>query len=461
LQNGEPTLRAVSPAETRSGRHRQPGESPPSYRDVFAIREFRGLWSAQALWSAGDQFAQVVIAILVYSKTGSAFLTALAYALTYLPPLVGSPVLSGLADRFPQQRVMITLNLIRAGLVALMAVPVMPFVGLCGLLLATVVLGPPFAEARAALLLDVLPREVFVAGSAIGNITYQVCQITGFVAGAGLVAAFGPHRALALDALSFCLSAAIIARWVRPRPAPPRETAVRPTPWSATRASASRIFGNPVLRALVLFGWLAGFAVVPEGLAAPYAQALGGGPLTVGLLMAAMPAGTVAGGFVIGRLARPSGRMRPMGWLAMLSCAPLIVSLLHPPLWLVLPLWGLAGAGGAYQLAASAAFVQALPLPGRARAFTVAQSGLIAAQGLGILVGGAIAERIGPQAAVALAGLLGLIASAALATGWTRRHAELITVLGGRAGSAAREGTAPATRAHPEPGAPAVEDLGP
>ena len=49
-----------------------------------------------------------------------------------------------------------------------------------------------------------------------------------------------------------------------------------------------------------------------------------------------------------------------MGWLAALSCAPLIGSAWCPPLWAVLVLWTLAGAGGAYQLAAAAAFVQAL-----------------------------------------------------------------------------------------------------
>jgi MFS family permease len=137
-----------------------------------------------------------------------------------------------------------------------------------------------------------------------------------------------------------------------------------------------------------------------------------------------MPAGTLVGAFAIGHLARPSDRMRPMGWLAMLSCAPLIVSLLHPPFWLVLALWVLAGAGGAYQLAAAAAFIRALPRSGRARAFGVAQSGLLAAQGLGILAGGALAQRLGAQAAVALAGTLGLILAAALATGWGRQHGE-------------------------------------
>jgi hypothetical protein len=57
------------------------------------------------------------------------------------------------------------------------------------------------------------------------------------------------------------------------------------------------------------------------------------------------------------------------------------------PLWAVLALWTLAGAGGAYQRAAAAAFVQALRPDTRARAFGVAQSGLYAVQGLGILAG--------------------------------------------------------------------------
>ena len=115
LPSGGPLRRAVSPAESRSGRHRQPERRLTPRRDVFASREFRGLWSAQALSCTGDQVAQVAIAVLVYGKTGSAFLTTLAYALTYIPPIVGGPLLSGLADLFPRHRVMITVDLIRAG----------------------------------------------------------------------------------------------------------------------------------------------------------------------------------------------------------------------------------------------------------------------------------------------------------------------------------------------------------
>jgi len=423
-------------AEPSQGRHRRAPEKQASYREVFAIREFRGLWFAQILSYAGDQFAQVAIAILVYSRTGSPLLTALAYALTYLPPIAGGPLLSGLADLFPRRRVMIVCDVTRAGLVALMALPSMPFAGLCGLLFITVLLGAPFSSARFALLPDVLPRDTFIVGSAIGNISYQASQILGFVAGAAVVAVLKPDRTLAIDALSFALSALIVTGWVKHRPSPRREPGKRPSLWAVSRDGLTMVFGHPVLRTLVLFGWLAGFCIVPEGLAAPYAQSLHGTALTVGLLMAAMPLGTVAGAFAYSRLVPPSGRIRTMGWLAMASCAPLIGSAFRPPLWAVLTLWALAGAGGAYQLVASAAFVQTVPPEGRGRAFGLAQSGLLAVQGLGIVAGGALASVIGAPVAVGLAGLLGLCAAAILTMGWTLRRGDAIAA--GRARSAAR-----------------------
>jgi MFS family permease len=99
----------------------------------------------------------VAIAILVYGRTHSPFLTALAYALTYLPPIAGGPLLSGLADLFPRRRVMIVCDLFRVGTVGLMAIPGMPFAALCVLLFCTVLTGVPFSSARAALMPDVLP----------------------------------------------------------------------------------------------------------------------------------------------------------------------------------------------------------------------------------------------------------------------------------------------------------------
>ncbi|HTU08068.1 MAG TPA: MFS transporter, partial [Trebonia sp.] len=397
-----------------------------SYREVFAVREFRWLWVAQVLSFAGDQFAQVAIAILVFRRTDSAFLTALTYALTYLPPIAGGPLLSGLADLFPRRRVMIACDLIRMVTVGLMAVRGVPFWALCTLLFCTVLLGAPFSSARSALIPDILSENQLAMGSAIGNITHQASQIVGFVTGAAVVATIGSYRTLGIDAGTFGISALIVFIAVKRRPAAARAPGKRPTVWSVSVDGIRIVFGNPALRTLLLFGWLAGFYILPEGLAAPYAHSLGGTAVTVGLLMAAVPLGTVTGALLLQRLTAPSAQVRNMGWLAMASCAPLVGCAWNPPLAVVLILWFLAGAGGAFQLAAAPTFVAALDPATRGRAFGVAQSGLCAVQGIGILAGGAVAQLVGPPMAVSLAGLLGLCAASVVGMSWTRLRGDVI-----------------------------------
>ena len=314
---------------------------------------------------------------------------------------------------------MIACDVLRAVTVGLMAVPSMPFWGLCTLLFCTVLVGAPFSAARTALLPDILGRNLLTLGSALGNITHQASQILGFVTGAAVVAALQPRWTLAIDGVTFWMSALIIWSAIRRRPAPRREAGRRATAWTVTGEGVRVVFRSQALRTLLLFGWLAGFYIVPEGLAAPYARHLGGSALTVGLLMAAIPLGTVLGGIALERLA-PPGQLHAMGWLAMGSCAPLVGCVWDPPLWAVLVLWLLAGIGGAFQLAAAPAFVSALDTRNRASAFGVAQSGLYAVQGIGILGGGGIAQLGGVPLAVSVAGLLGLCAAARLAVNWAR-----------------------------------------
>jgi hypothetical protein len=184
-------------------------------------------------------------------------------------------------------------------------------------LFCTVLTGVPFSSARAALMPDVLPGETFVLSSAIGNITYQASQILGFVAGAAVVTVLDPHKTLAIGAVTFGLSALILLTGVRSRRAPGRAGAARASLWSVSADGVRIVFGSRLLLTLLLFGWLAGFYIVPEGLAAPYARSLHGDALTVGLLMAAVPLGMVIGAFVISRprrrLPARRGRRVPAG----------------------------------------------------------------------------------------------------------------------------------------------------
>jgi len=456
-------------AERQAGRHRRPPESQATYREVFAVGEFRALWFAQALSFVGDQLAQVALAVLVYERTRSPLLTALAYALTYLPSIVGGPVLSGLADLFPRRRVMIVCDVLRAALVAVMALPAMPFWGLCALVFLIVLMGAPFSAARAAVLPDVLDGDRYVAGSAITNITHQATQVLGFLAGGAVVATVGARGALGLDAITFLASALILLGGLRGRPAPKRRERESLGLWKGTVEGGRLVFGDRMLRSLVSFAWLCGFYVIPEGLAAPYAATFGGGAVTVGLLMSAMPTGMVIGAFLFSRCVRPTNRIRSLGWMSILACAPLIGSAAYPPLWVVVALWALSGIGSAYQLAANAAFVAAVPPSGRGQAFGLAQSGILAGQGLGILIGGAAAQVLGPEIVVAFAGALGLAAATTLTFSWNQIRGRVIATMHERAslrperpeGGAPRPEAAAGVTSGPAPGPPRTEALGP
>jgi Major Facilitator Superfamily. len=85
---------------------------------------------------------------------------------TYLPWLVGGPLLGGLADRLPRRTVMVCCQLVSAVLVALMAVPGIPLIALAALLFVVILAESPFLSARASLLVDVLPDDRYVLASA-------------------------------------------------------------------------------------------------------------------------------------------------------------------------------------------------------------------------------------------------------------------------------------------------------
>ena len=86
----------------------RPEAKAATFREVFADSEFRAIWLAELASIAGEQFARVALTVLVYQRTGSPLLTALTYAASYLPWLIGGLILSDAADRYPRRDVMIT-----------------------------------------------------------------------------------------------------------------------------------------------------------------------------------------------------------------------------------------------------------------------------------------------------------------------------------------------------------------
>ena len=154
--------------------------SRPGYGEVLRDRSFQALSLANFVSLAGDQIARVALSVLVYDRTSSAALTGLTYALSYLPSVVGGPLLAGLADRRPRRSVMIWCDLLRAVLVLLMAVPGVPLPLLLALLAVVTLCEAPFDAARGAMMPDVLPGERYAIGGAVGQVVLQAAMVAGF-----------------------------------------------------------------------------------------------------------------------------------------------------------------------------------------------------------------------------------------------------------------------------------------
>jgi MFS family permease len=396
-----------------------PGRARPSaaattlrsarFGEVFSDGEFRALWLAQVLSVGGDQLARVALTLLVFDRTGSSLLAAVTFAASVVPTFVGGITLSGLADRWPRRRVMIVCDLGRALLVAIMAIPAVPIAGLVSLLVLVTLISAPFTSARAALYPDILTGDRFVLGTAITLTTFQFGQALGFVVGGAVVGFFGVRVSLLADAVTFIVSAVIVRIWVQTRPAARAvshpEAEGHEGPLTAVRLALT----DPALRTPMMFGWLAAFYNVPDGVSAPLAASLGGGAVAVGLILASQALGASVGVIAFSRLVSPARRVLWMGPLAVTACGILIAFVLHPPLLVTLAILGLSGVFDCYQLAASASFVRAAPMRYRSSAFGVAQGGMSLGQGAAMIAAGAAAQWHSPSDVIAASGAVGAV----------------------------------------------------
>jgi MFS family permease len=394
-----------------------------TFREVFAVREFRPLFGTFLLSTAGDELARVALTVLVYQRTQSPLLSALTFAIGHLPWLLGGPLLSALADRLPRHRVLITADVARAVLLAGMAIPGTPLPLLLGLLFLASLCAPPFESARSALMADVLDGDRYAVATSLTNITLQLAQVVGFLAAGAIVAVFSPSAALLVDAATFAVSALWLSIGLKRRPAPATEAGEAPRSlWQDTVEGLRLVGRSPRLLAIIAVLWVATlFGYASEGVAAPLVGELGqGSTASIGLLLAANPLGVTIGGLVIARLVPPHRRERLVAPLVVLSLVPILAAGIVAvatgpgalPFAVVLALLFVSGLGAAWLIPLNVSFVQAVPSAYRGRAFGVAVSGLYGVQAIGALAAGLGAEGVSASAVLAVSGGLGLLAVA-------------------------------------------------
>lgn len=336
-------------------------------------------------------------------------MSALTFALGFLPYALGGTLLAPLADRLPARRVLVGCDLVCAACAAAMAAPGVPVALLLVLRCAMAFVAPLFQGTRSASLTDILGTgDAYVLGRSLLRMVAQSAQLIGFGLGGLLLTVLAPRGAILLTAAGFLGSATLLRLGTRARPArsagPGPGAGPRVSPLAGLRA----VLGHRRLRALTLLCWLPPlFVVVPEALLTPYAAGLGASTAALGLLMCAMPAGAVAGELWAGSALTARTRSRIVAPLAAVSLLPLLAYAGRPGVPLLLGTLVLAGLAHAYTLGLDQWYVEAVPEELRGRAMTLLSTGLMTLQGVGMALAGIAAEFLPVHAVVVSAAILG------------------------------------------------------
>jgi MFS family permease len=329
---------------------------------------FARLWFAEAVSLVGDWCSVVAISVLAVQQGGGngALAVGLTLAAHELPMALMRPIAGVLADRFDRRNLLIGMHIAQTLLTALMVeraiagdVPALQVLVWC-----RSTIGGLDWPARAGAIRRLVPQEDALAAHALGGATWSAMYAVGMGLG-GLLATVGVPFALALDAGTFLLGAALIATL----PAMPTRGTGDVTLSRAVQAAradlseaARMAWADPaLLRAVCSKTPLAlagGAGVVLLNLIARDVPFAGATATTLGALQAARGVGTGVGPLIAARLGGSLAVWQASAWVSFAAIALLILPLPGTILLAVTFVWG-CGTGANWMMSSASLQQQA------------------------------------------------------------------------------------------------------
>ena len=361
----------------------------------------------------GTYVAAVALTVDVFDRTGSgAWVSALLIA-DFLPVILIGLLFAPLVDRLSRRRLLIVSDLARAAVFCVLpfadsATTIVALAAVVGI--ATGFFRPAVYAGMPNLVDDAKLSEATSLLHTVENLTWMVGPVLGGI----LIAAQGPDLAYWLNAVTFVVSAALLARI----------PAARLQAGKVESRGHWRDIGDGiqvVLRSRALLAVLVVWNVVMLGNAAINVAevvlakvALDSGNVGFGVLVTAgglgLTLGSIASGTAVARVGL--GQLYALGiGLMALGYA---VAAVAPNIYLAVPAVVVAAAGNGAAVVCNALFVQrGAPDELRGRAFTVIMSSNYALLGVGMVAAGALTDVFGARwvwggaaAAYLVAGLL-------------------------------------------------------
>jgi MFS family permease len=396
--------RAVGSAQSH---HERP------YR-VLGYRDFRLIWGAELLSDTGTQIQHVAVAWQVFQLTGDPLNLGLLGLVRFVPLFLFGLAGGVVADRYDRRRTLIVVQLgqmaISAAFAGLTVTHQITVLWIYALTALSALLGAISGPTQHALIPALVPTAAIPAAMTMGVLTMQSAGMVGPAIGGSLVASAGIAVAYAVDAISFGV-VAIAAFALRARP--PRVGTI-----VGGRAAAMEglrfLRASPVLLGTMVLDFLATFFGASTALMPIFAATiLGGGPQTLGLLLAAPAVGAVAGATVLASrrsLGRPGAGIL---FAVVVYGLALIAFALSRNLWLSLAFLAISGAADAVSMSQRHT-LRNFVTPDRLRGRVAAAHATFAGGGpqLGEFEAGLIASFTSAPVAVAIGGIGTVLAAA-------------------------------------------------
>ncbi len=388
------------------------------YRAVFTDPTAWRIWTAATISYLGDFVGLGALLLAGYARSGGHPLgSAAVFGIQAVPAFAVSAGIGPWLDRIPRRSGLITLSLIGGAAVSL---PIIAS-GLWAVLVAAGVIGAirtALNPIRTGAMADGVPRDVRGRLVALVTTSNQVSEVVGYVAGSAVAIAIGTGPALAADAATFVIAAALLAGLRLPPMSPSRQRASMTT-------GIRTIFADRTLALLVPVAWIGlSLGAVPQSLATAALSKTDRGWVPAAL--AAMAAGLAVAATVVGGT-RLSERVLGQFWyITVCGIAFLLTAVgLHiDPLLVVAGNFAI-GLATAWTVAAQTTFIHVIPAQRMAHVSSTMIGSLIVLEGAGAVAFGALAGAFGVPAAYLCAGVM-LTASGLAAVGYGRAHPQAL-----------------------------------
>jgi MFS family permease len=286
--------------------------------DLAPLREspaFARLWIGTAVSAIGAQLTLVAIGLQVYDITESTFAVALVSGFALAPMIIFGIYAGLLNDYFNRRTVLIWSASISWACSAALAVLAWLEIDTVWPLYVLAVVGAVTASTSAttrfAIIPRLLPARLLPAGSALGGISFGVALTVGPALAGVLVAVAGFGWTYTVDVVLFL--AGFLGIVTLPGLRPEGQT-VRPG-WASLKAGWDFLRTAPNIRASFLVDIIAMTFGRPQVLfPAVGALVIGGGAITVGVLVAAGAIGVLLSSLFSGRVTGYRWHGRAIGW---------------------------------------------------------------------------------------------------------------------------------------------------